>query len=90
MDKNLENLLSNLEPNIDKKCFELKQKRKEKRLQKLFIIASILLLIIPSTLILLNINIGGFIIGAIGIISVLTIAMLPIALNEEPRGECYE
>lgn len=90
MDKNLENLLSNLEPNIDKKCFELKQKRKEKRLQKLFIIASILLLIIPSTLILLNINIWGFIIGAIGIISVLTIAMLPIALNEEPRGECYE
>lgn len=90
MDKNLENLLSNLEPNIDKKCFELKQKRKEKRLQKLFIIASILLLIIPSTLILLNINIWGFIIGAIGIISVLTITMLPIALNEEPRGECYE
>ncbi len=90
MDKNLENLLSNLEPNIDKKCFELKQKRKEKRLQKLFIIASILLLIIPSTLILLNINIWGFIIGAIGIISVLTIAMLPIALKEEPRGECYE
>ena len=36
MDKNLQNVLSNLEPEIDKKCFELKQKAREKRMQKLF------------------------------------------------------
>ena len=32
MDKNLQIVLSNLEPEIDKKCFELKQKTREKRM----------------------------------------------------------
>ncbi len=90
MDKDLQNLLCNLETDIDKKCFEIKQKRREKKLQRLFIIISILLLIIPSMLILLNINIWGIIFSAIVIISIIVIAMLPIALKEEVRGECYE
>ena len=90
MDKNLQNVLSNLEPEIDKKCFELKQKRKERRMQKLFIFAIVLLLFIPSTLIMLDVNIWGFIVGAIGLIALAILIMLPIALKENARGECYE
>lgn len=90
MDKNLQNVLSNLEPSIDKKCFELKQKARERRMQKLFILAIVLLLFIPSTLIMLNINVWGFIIGAIGVIALGILIMLPIALKESARGECYE
>ena len=90
MDKNLQNVLSNLEPEIDKKCFELKQKAREKRMQKLFILAIVLLLFLPSTLIILNINVWGFIVGAIAVIALAILIMLPIALKENARGECYE
>ena len=90
MDKNLQNVLSNLEPEIDKKCFELKQKTREKRIQKLFILAIVLLLFLPSTLIILNINLWGFIVGGIAVIALAILIMLPIALKENARGECYE
>lgn len=90
MDKNLQKVLSNLEPEIDKKCFELKQKRKERRMQKIFILAIVLLLFIPSTFIMLDVNIWTFIIGAIGLIALAILIMLPIALKENARGECYE
>ena len=90
MDKNLQNVLSNLEQEIEKKCFELKQKTREKRMQKLFILAIVLLLFLPSTLIILNINVWGFIVGAIAVIALAILIMLPIALKENARGECYE
>ena len=90
MDKNLQNVLSNLEPEIDKKCYELKQKRRERRMQKVFILAIVLLLFIPSTLIMLDVNIWAFIIGAIGLMALAILIMLPIALKENARGECYE
>ncbi len=90
MDKNLQNVLSNLEPEIDKKCFELKQTRKERRMQKIFILAIVLLLFIPSTLIMLDVNIWAFIVGAIGLMALAILIMLPIALKENARGECYE
>ena len=90
MDKNLQTVLSNLEPSIDKKCFELKQKTRERRMQKLFIFAIVLLLFIPSTLIMLDVNIWEFIVGAIGLIALAVLIMLPIALKENARGECYE
>ena len=90
MDKNLQDVLSNLEPEIDKKCFELKQKTRERKMQKLFILAIVLLLFMPSTLIMLNINIWAFIVGGIAVIALAILIMLPIALKESARGECYE
>ena len=90
MDKNLQNVLSNLEPEIDKKCFVLKQKTRERRMQKVFILAIVLLLFIPSTLIMLDVNIWGFIVGPIGLMALAILIMLPIALKENARGECYE
>ena len=90
MDKNLQTVLSNFDPAIDKKCFELKQKTRERRMQKLFIFAIVLLLFIPSTLIMLNINIWGFIVGTVVLIGIAILIMLPIALKQNTRGECYE
>ena len=59
-------------------------------MQKLFILAIVLLLFMPSTLIMLNINIWVFIVGAISVIALAILIMLPIALKENARGECYE
>ena len=86
MDKNIEILLYNLEPEINKKCYEIQENKKEKILRKLFIITSILLLVIPSFLIILNINIWRLIIGVLCFISVSLIIMLPIVLIEDERG----
>ena len=90
MDKNLQTVLSNLEPAIDKKCYELKEKTKESKMQKVFILAVVLLLFVPSTLIMLDVNIWAFIIGAISLMALAILIMLPIALKENARGECYE
>ena len=59
-------------------------------MQKIFILAVVLLLFIPSILIMLDVNIWTFIIGAIGLIALAILIMLPIALKENTRGECYE
>ena len=89
MDKNLEKLLCNLEPEINKKCFEIKEKKREKMIQKLFILVSILLLIIPSLLIIIGISIFSMLIGIGSFTLIALVIMLPFAIKEE-RGVCYE
>lgn len=89
MDKNLEKLLCNLEPEINKKCFEIKEKKREKMMQRLFILASILLLIIPSLLIIIGISILSMLIGIVSFTQITLVVMLPLAIKEE-RGVCYE
>lgn len=90
MDKKLQRVLLNLEPTIDKKCFELKQKEREKYMQRIFVLVVVLLLFIPSTLIMLNVNVWGFALGVISVISLAILIMLPITLKGNARGECYE
>ena len=85
MDKNLEKLLCDLEPEINKKCFEIKEKKREKAIQRLFILVSILLLIIPSLLIILGISIFSMLIGIVCFTLIALVIMLPLAIKEE-RG----
>ncbi len=89
MNKNLEKLLCNLEPEINKKCFEIKEKKREKMMQRLFILASIQLLIIPSLLIIIGISILSMLIGIVSFTQITLVVMLPLAIKEE-RGVCYE
>ena len=89
MDKNLEKLLCNLEPEINKKCFEIKEKKREKTMQKLFILVSILLLTIPSLLIIVGISIFSMLIGIVCFMLIALVVMLPLAIKDE-RGKCYE
>lgn len=86
MDKNLKKLLCNLEPEINKKCFEIQEKKRERRIQRVFILASILLLTIPSFLIMLGIS---MFIGIVCFILIALVVMLPFVIKEE-RGVCYE
>lgn len=89
MDKNLEKLLCNLEPEINKKCFEIQEKKREKRIQRVFILVSILLLTIPSFLIMLGISMFSMFIGIVCFILIALVVMLPFVIKEE-RGVCYE
>ena len=51
MDK-IDAMLISLEPEIDKKCMEIKQKKSEKMLTKLFILLAAAFLIIPVVLVM--------------------------------------
>lgn len=70
MDK-IDALLISLEPEIDRKCMEIKQKKNETLLTKIFIILSVLLLIIPAVLVLLGASLAAvfipIIVTAIGL-----------------------
>lgn len=56
MEKQPGDLLMTLDNEIEKKCFELKQKRTEKYLKRFFIIACAMFLIIPFLLIFAGVN----------------------------------
>lgn len=90
MDRDVEKMLAVLEPAIDEKCTEIKRNRKEKTQQSIFAIVSIMLLIIPSLLVFIGVNVIYFLIIASIVISVVIFTTLPLVIKIESRGVCYE
>lgn len=90
MNKNIEILLSKLEPEIDSKCKEIKLKRIKKVKDIIFIISLILLTILPSILYLLNISLIYYISLIIIISSLRLFIKLPDILKKDLKGVCYE
>lgn len=90
MDRNIENLLNVLEPEINKKCIEIRKHKKEKILQKLLIFTSVIYLVIPSVLIILDINIIYFIILTAILLLLILFVNLPKILKIENGDVCYE
>lgn len=56
MDKKLDNLLFILDDEIEKKCFEIKKKKSELLLTKLFILACGLFITVPIALVFAGVN----------------------------------
>ena len=52
----IECLLDSLEPEIEKKCTELRHKRREKMLSKLFVALMAAVLVIPPALVFAGVN----------------------------------
>lgn len=90
MDRNIENLLNTLEPKINKKCIEIRKCKKEKILQKLLIFVSVIYLVIPSVLIILDINVIYFIILTAILSLLILFVNLPKILKIENGDVCYE
>lgn len=94
MEKGLENVLLNLQPDIHNKCEEIKRKKVEKKLQILFCITALLFLFVPSLLIILNISLIYMVISVILILSLSLFILLPNFLrdnNKVKKGNvCYE
>ncbi len=87
MNKDVEQLLSLLEPEIDKKCLELKRKRK-KEIHYIILLCSILIL--PSIFFILNISIIYFILMIVIISGLKLFIKLPDILKLDLKGVCYE
>ena len=90
MNKEINKLLKKLEPEIDKKCVEIKKEKNTKHKQIIYILLLILFITMPSLFILFNINITYFMIFFILNLLLLTFIKLPDLLNSNIKGVCYE
>lgn len=87
MNKELNELLNNVETVIDKKCLEIKKEKRKKRTIIFMILGYIL---IPSVLYLLNVSFLYFIIGVFVFISLKMFCKLPDILKKNLEVKCYE
>jgi len=90
MDRNLEILLNSLDNEIEKKCFEIKQKRLQKAMESFFILVCGLLLVIPFMLIFFQINIIIILMPIAIFIGIAVLALLPLILGSEIGGVTNE
>jgi hypothetical protein len=78
-------LLSILDDEIVKKCFEIKRKRTEKALKRFFITACTLFVVIPVIFIFAGVNLT-FCVSAIIFIAVSFSILTPLLLNNNSEG----
>ena len=90
MNKEISELLKNLEPEIDKKCIEIKETKKIKHKQILYILLLILFVTTPSLLIIFNVNVTYFIIGILVLVLLVMFIKLPDLLKSDVKEVCYE
>lgn len=86
----MEEILSELKPEIHNKCIEIKQKRREKRIQIIISIIMIILLFIPSIFILFNISLYYILMIALIFFMIILFINLPRLLIIEERKMHYE
>ena len=84
MDK-VESLILALEPEIDAKCAELKQKREERMLTGLFLAAGGVLLIVPALLIFFGFSLFTVFVPIL-LVGAVLLAMAPILLSKGAEG----
>lgn len=90
MNKDVNKLLERLEPEIDKKCAEIKEEKANKKKQVFYILLLVMFITLPSLLILFNLNITYFIIAIIIILLLTIFIKLPDLLSSNLKGVCYE
>ena len=86
MDKTLDNLLLILDEEIEKKCFEIKRKRAEQRLTRLFVLTCILFLTVPVLLVFVGVNMLSICVPIVFFLAIAMVALFPIILNNNLGG----
>lgn len=82
MDKQADRLLSALDNEIEKKCYEIKQKRKEQMWTKLFVLLCIAFITIPAVLVFIGVSLAAFIIPIL-FISLSFLFFSPLLIRQE-------
>lgn len=80
-------LIRSLEPEIDMKCAELRKKKSERVLTRVFIAVAVLMLIIPALLIFFGIS-PLMIFIPIVFVGVVFLTASPVLMSK--GAECYE
>lgn len=81
MDDKLNNLLVNVNDEVERKCHQIKERKKDEKNKKIFAIACLLLLTIPFLLILIGINIITILVPVVVFLVISMIVLSPIVLN---------
>lgn len=80
-------LIQALSPEIDAKCAEIRQKKSEKLLTKVFIAAALLMLILPAVFIFFGASFIAVLVPIL-VVGAVVLAVSPILMS---KGEkCYE
>lgn len=90
MKDDLQLMLDDLQPDIEMKCNEIKQKKREKRLQVFFVLGILLFLFVPSILIILNMSLIYMFILVLFVIALSLFLWLPQILKNDKGIVVYE
>lgn len=80
-------LIQSLEPEIDAKCAQIRQKKSEGLLAKVFVAVALLMLIVPTVFIFLGVSIFAVLIPIV-FVGAVFLAALPIFMSK--GVEIYE
>lgn len=86
MKADVERMIENLSPEIDKKCAELRAARKERLKARLFTLLCITVLLIPPVLVFAGVSLTLLILPPV-FMSVSIILLLPVLLSGKPADE---
>ncbi|MBE6081159.1 hypothetical protein [Sporanaerobacter sp. PP17-6a] len=86
MDKNINKLLCVLDNEIDRKCFEIKQRKRNKILQSVFIITCVLFIIVPMMFVFFGISLWTFCVPAILFFTICFCLLSPIVFSNKSGG----
>lgn len=86
MDDNLIELLSALDVEIEKKSFELRQRKRQRLIGKMFFLGCIFMMVVPCILVFLGVSFITLMIPVV-LFSLISISMLiPLILNSNLGG----
>lgn len=86
MNEKLNKMLNSLDDEIERKCFEMKEKQKEKVMKRIFIICCLLFIVIPVTLIFFGMSFITFITWAAIFVGVSATALSPVIFKSNLGG----
>lgn len=86
MDNNINRLLCNLDDEIDRKCFEIKQRKNNRLLQIVFVCSCALFVIIPMILVISGISLWTFPIPAILFLTICFCFLSPLVFINKLGG----
>lgn len=82
MDENVTRLLVNLDDELERKCFALKQKRQQATLQRLFVLVCTLMLVVPVALVFVGVNLVTICAPTIIFFAVGLLILSPVLLEK--------
>lgn len=81
MNENLNTLLDSLDEEIERKCFEMKEKQREKNMKRTFMLCCLLFIIVPVTLVFLGMSALTFITWAAIFMVVSAVVLSPVVFK---------
>ncbi len=86
MDNNINELLCKLDDEIDRKCFEIKQKNRNRLLQLVFVVACALFVLVPIILVFAGVSLWTFCIPAILFLMICFCILSPLVFSNKLGG----